>query len=114
MKQPPQPKTTCADELPKLKASQLDARGEFKCPQCSRIHGVWYYRTSPDKVELRWRCDRVRYYWYDETGKEHWKYVSAIGDAEFVAGLPVREEWARSFKKKEQQKNELQLLIPRN
>jgi hypothetical protein len=108
---------THTEELPVIPSLNIcTTNGRFRCPHCNETHEPWYHRLADDKVELRYRCNKVKHFWYvTDFGvtQEKWKYVTATGECEFTPGLPIKEEWSVSYRKKKQKEQELQLPLMR-
>jgi hypothetical protein len=97
---------------------KIQPDGTLDCPTCKRIHAAFYYTDNHGGRSLCYICDQVPHYNHNGNLQDkHGLSLDKVTRTErrtiepFVDGLPLREEWSRGWKQKQQDKAELQFPL---
>lgn len=90
----------------------LEYMKTITCPVCKRDHALYYYVNSDGTKTLHFLCDKhpQNRIINKATGYSEVRYVNKIHDVPFTDGLDVPTEWSRAYARKQQGKQQVDLL----
>lgn len=80
----------------------------IECPICHKEHALFYTIQAGGKKTLNYLCNSVYKRGEDKYGMSRRYNATVKQTAEFVDGLPIREEWSPAYRKEWENKHNLQ------
>jgi hypothetical protein len=81
------------------------------CPNCKQEHGLFYVVHAKNRKTLNYICNRVVRSGMSRARVPEPQLVTAVLTADFVADLPIPEQWSPKYAKAMQDKQQDQLVL---